>query len=142
MDKSDMLSILIYILVQTNVEDLMAQLVMIEDFISDKIKTGNSRLSATFMDLKNAVEFIVSLEKSQLEEKGVKYLQSARIDQISSNRFQYPESEGSLSQNTQFDLFGVGSKVKYSFAEQVGKQNEINGLLSDGLFQMSPDFNK
>ena len=58
----------------------MAQLVMIEDFISDKIKMGNSRLSATYTDLKNAVEFIVSLEKSQLEEMGVKYLQTARID--------------------------------------------------------------
>ena len=41
-EKSDELSIIIYILVQSGIEDLVAQLTVIEDFLPDKIKFGSS----------------------------------------------------------------------------------------------------
>lgn len=79
-ERGDLLSILIYILCKTCVEDLQAQLTIISNFISDDIKYGSSRLSASYTDFKCAVEFLVSLDRRKLEEDGPDYIQNVKID--------------------------------------------------------------
>ena len=107
-EKSDELSIIIYILVQSGIEDLVAQLTVIEDFLPDKIKFGSSWLSQSYLDFKNAVDYLVSLDLQSLEEGGAAYLKQVKIDQVVTNKFRYPETCDSLSQHTNFDIFRVG----------------------------------
>jgi hypothetical protein len=45
-----MLTILIYVLVKAEIKDLRAQLVMLQEFTSDAIQDGFSRISSTFSD--------------------------------------------------------------------------------------------
>lgn len=66
LERGDLLSILIYALVQTGVEDLAAQLLLIQNFIPDKVRDGFSQTSSAFCDFKNAIEFLTSLDNSQL----------------------------------------------------------------------------
>lgn len=91
LDRGELLSILIYVLVYTGTEDLTAQLTLISNFISDKVKYGHSRLSASFTDFKNAVDFLNSLEISNLEKYGTDYLLNVQIDSIKSRKFCYPK---------------------------------------------------
>ena len=86
-ERGDMLSILIYILCKTGVEDLQAQLTIISNFISDDIKYGSSRLSSSYIDFKCAVEFLVSLDRRRLEIEGPSYLHNVKIDQLKTRKY-------------------------------------------------------
>lgn len=66
LDRSDVLSVLIYILVKAQIDDLRAQFEIIRAFTSNAVKDGFSRLSAAFSDLKNAVNFICYIDKNQI----------------------------------------------------------------------------
>lgn len=46
------------------------------EFSSGYIQDGYSRISATYSDFKNAVDFILSLDLKELERKGPYYLQN------------------------------------------------------------------
>lgn len=66
LERSDILSILIYVLVKARIDDLRAQLVMMTEFTSTYVQDGYSRISATYSDFKNSVDFISSLDYGQL----------------------------------------------------------------------------
>lgn len=62
LERSDILSILIYVLIKANIEDLRGQLALITDFTSTYIQDGYSRISSTYSDFKNSVDFISNLD--------------------------------------------------------------------------------
>lgn len=62
LDRADLLSILIYVLVKANIDDLRAQFVLMSEFSTSFVQEGYSRIAATYSDLKNAIDFIQSLD--------------------------------------------------------------------------------
>lgn len=58
LDRADLLSILIYVLVKANIEDLRAQFVLMSEFSTSFVQEGYSRIAATYSDLKNAIDFV------------------------------------------------------------------------------------
>jgi len=58
LDRADLLSILIYVLVKANVDDLRAQFVLMSEFSTSFVQEGYSRIAATYSDLKNAIDFV------------------------------------------------------------------------------------
>ena len=54
-------------LVKTAVVDLRAQLVLMTEFSTSYVQEGYSRIAATYTDFKNAVDFIGSLNLSELK---------------------------------------------------------------------------
>lgn len=62
LDRADLLSILIYVLVKANIDDLRAQFVLMSEFSTSFVQEGYSRIAATYSDLKNAIDFVQSLD--------------------------------------------------------------------------------
>lgn len=107
LDRSDVLSILIYILVKAQIDDLRAQFEIIRSFTSNGVQDGFSRLSAAFSDFKNAVNFICYLDKTQITTSGSKYLKTVSMDKLKTMMYEYPDSSDTGSQLTSYDLYGV-----------------------------------
>ena len=74
-------------------------------------------MSQSYIDLKNAIDYLVSLDWDSLEQEGASYLRSVKLEQVTTNKFKYPETYDSQSQHTNFDIFRVhGKNKKASFA--------------------------
>ena len=85
LEKGDLLSILIYCLVKANIPDLRSQMTLITEFTSGFIQDGHSRISATFSDLENSIEFIESLDSVLLQLQGRSYLKNFKMTRPSQN---------------------------------------------------------
>ena len=88
---------------------------IISTFISDQVKYGGSRLSASFCDFKASIEYLTSLDYNQLQQRGSEYLRTVKVDEIKNRRFEYTRvDQETNSDASSFDMFG-GSFISSQF---------------------------
>ena len=104
LDRADLLSILIYVLVKANIDDLRAQFVLMSEFSTSFVQEGYSRIAATYSDLKNAIDFVQSLDLQQLESRGADYLKNAQIESIETQLYVHPNINTRMFESI-YDVF-------------------------------------
>jgi hypothetical protein len=112
------------------IEDLSAQLILISTFISDRVKYSGCKLSASFCDFKASIDYLTSLDYSQLQLRGSEYLRTVKVDEIKNRRFEYTLKEGqeTNSNASSFDMFGgsfissnIGKPCDYISARETSR---------------------
>ena len=74
------------------------------DFTTSYVLEGYGRISATYSDFHNSVNFINSLDLDDLRAAGPQYLQTVQLENIRNRMYEYPDDSKTLK--TEYDLFG------------------------------------
>ena len=101
--------ILRYVLIKTEVQDLYAQRMLIEEFTGKYIQEGGGELSKLYIEFTSAVDWLANLEIGKLtnDERGREYLRDFNLQTLNDRMYQYQEDDNmSMLSGATYNMFG------------------------------------
>jgi hypothetical protein len=78
--------------------------------VPQKVQSGNSELSAVFIDFSNAVDFLLNLEFKELIIGGESYVQEVKYEAIKNNVYEYTTKTRKSSAVNSYEIFKADSQ--------------------------------